>query len=151
MLAMVHSRYLVDTRTEAVQKQFSRGVLLERCFENLAKVTGKHSCWSLYSNKVAGLGTGVNFLQIPVNFAKFLRIAFSTKHFNWLLSAVFLSCALENSSSQQEKFRKFYRNTPDTESFFSYIADLKAWNYTEERLCGRYFHVKFVKFSGIAA
>ena len=37
MLVMVRSRYLVDTRTEAVQKQFSRGVLLERCFRKFSK------------------------------------------------------------------------------------------------------------------
>ena len=41
MLAMVHSRYLVDTRTEAVQKPFSGGILLERCFQKFSKTHWK--------------------------------------------------------------------------------------------------------------
>ena len=46
---------------------------------------GKHLFQSLFFNKVEGLRS-VNFLWIfPVNFAKFLRAPFFTKHLRWLL------------------------------------------------------------------
>ena len=51
-------------------------------FRNSAKSTGKHLCWSLFFNKVAGLNP---------NYVKFLRTPFYTEHirtngsegFNW--------------------------------------------------------------------
>ena len=50
--------------------------------KNLAKLTGKHLCWSLFFNKVAGLRLATLLKKrlqhwcFPVNFAKFLRTPF---------------------------------------------------------------------------
>ena len=57
--------------------------------KNFTKFTGKHLCWSLFFNKVAGLATSFkNWLGqmcFPVNFAKFLRTSFFIEHLWWLL------------------------------------------------------------------
>ena len=62
---------------------------------NFAKSIGKHLCQSLFFNKVASLPTTLLKKRLwhrcfPVNFAKFLRTPFFTKHFRWRL----LSCIL---------------------------------------------------------
>ena len=44
--------------------------------KDFAKFTGKHLCQCPTFNKIAGLS-----LQLPVNFAKFLRIDFLKEHF----------------------------------------------------------------------
>ena len=51
--------------------------------ENFSKVTGKHLCWSLFLNEVAGVRPTTTSLKkklqywcFPVNFAKFLRTPF---------------------------------------------------------------------------
>ena len=63
-----------------------------RCFiekgvlKTLAKFTGKHLCWSLFFNKVAGLQPSsllkkrLQHMCFPVNFAKFLRTPFFKEH-----------------------------------------------------------------------
>ena len=58
---------------------------------NFVKFTGKHLCQSLFFNKVAGLRPTTLLKKrpwhrcLPVNFAKFLRTPFFTKHLRWLL------------------------------------------------------------------
>ena len=58
---------------------------------NFAKFTGKHLCQSPFFNKVAGLRPATLLKKrlwhrcFPVNFAKFLRTPFFTKHLRWLL------------------------------------------------------------------
>ena len=57
---------------------------------NVAKLTGKQLCQSLYFNKVAGLRPATLLKQrlwhlcFPVNFAKLLRTPFLTEHLRWL-------------------------------------------------------------------
>ena len=57
----------------------------------LRKFTGKHLCQSLFFNKVVGLRPATLFKKrlwhryFPVNFVKFLRIAFFIEHLWWLL------------------------------------------------------------------
>ena len=53
----------------------------KRVLRNLAKLTGKHLCQSIFFNKVAGL----RHRCFPVNFVKFLRTPFLTEHLRWLL------------------------------------------------------------------
>ena len=64
------------------QKQPPECSVKKGILKNLAKFSGKHLCWSLYFNKVAGLRP-VTLLKkrlqhrcFPVNFAKFLRTPF---------------------------------------------------------------------------
>ena len=53
---------------------------------NFAKFTGKHLCQSLFLNKVAGLlKKRLWHRYFPVNFVKFARTPFLTKHLGWLL------------------------------------------------------------------
>ena len=58
---------------------------------NIAKFTGKHLCESLFFNKFAGVRPATLLKKkiwhwyFPVNFAKFLRTSFLTKHLRWLL------------------------------------------------------------------
>ena len=55
-------------------------------FRNFARFTGKHLCWSLFFNKVAGLRPGTLLKKrlwhrsFLVNFVKFLRTPFFTEH-----------------------------------------------------------------------
>ena len=57
---------------------------------NVAKLTGKQLCQSLYFNKVAGLRPATLLKQrlwhlcFPVNFAKLLRTPFLTEQLRWL-------------------------------------------------------------------
>ena len=56
-----------------------------------AKFTGKNLCQSFFFNKVAGLRPATLLKKrlwhrfFPVNFAKFLRTPYFTKHLRWLL------------------------------------------------------------------
>ena len=56
-----------------------------------AKFRGKHLCWSLSFNKVAGLRPATLLKErlqqrcFPGNFAKFLRATFLVEHLRWLL------------------------------------------------------------------
>ena len=53
---------------------------------NFTKFTGKHLCQSLFFNKVAGLLKKRLWQRyFPVNFVKFPRTPFLTKHLWWLL------------------------------------------------------------------
>ena len=58
---------------------------------NIAKLTGKHLCQSLFFDKVAGLRLLFVLKKrlwygcSPVNFVKFLRALFLTEHLRWLL------------------------------------------------------------------
>ena len=64
---------------------YKKGVL-----RNFTKFTGKHLCQSLFFNKVAVLSTSTLLKKrpwhscFPVNFEKFLRTPFLTKHLRWL-------------------------------------------------------------------
>ena len=77
---------------EAVAQRCSvkKGVL-----RNFAKFTGKHLCQSLFFNKVAGPRPAALLKKrlwhscFPLNFVKFLRTPFLTKHFWWLLLQCF--------------------------------------------------------------
>ena len=71
-------------------------VAVRRCFfkvafiKNFAIFTGKHLCWSLVFNNVAGLRPTTSLktrLQqvFPVSIAKFLRTAFFKEHLRWLV------------------------------------------------------------------
>ena len=57
--------------------------------KNLAKLTGKHLCWSLFFNKVAGLRLATLLKKrlqhwcFPVNFAKFLRTPFFIEYLRY--------------------------------------------------------------------
>ena len=72
-----------SNRPEVLRK---KGVL-----RNLRKFTGKHLCQSLSFNKLAGLIPATLLKKrlwhscFPVNFVKFLRTPFYTKHLWWLL------------------------------------------------------------------
>ena len=65
------------TKTSRREVFCKKGVL-----EKFAKFTGKHLCWSLFLNKVAGLRPATLLIKrlqqkgFPVNFAKFSRIPF---------------------------------------------------------------------------
>ena len=67
---------------------YEKGVL-----RNFAKLTGKHTCQSLFFNKVAGFRSATLLKKrfwhrcFPVNFTKFLRTHFLTEHLQWLLLA----------------------------------------------------------------
>ena len=72
-------------RSSCTEVFCKKGVL-----RNLAKFTGKHLCQILFFNKVAGLPATLLKYRIwhkcfPVNFAKFLRTPFVTRHLWWLL------------------------------------------------------------------
>ena len=62
---------------------------------NFSKFTGKYLRQSLFFNKVAGLRFATLLKKrlwhrrFPVNFAKFLRTPFLTKHLRWLLLHLF--------------------------------------------------------------
>ena len=68
------------------QMLFKIGVL-----KNFPIFTGKHLCWSLFFNKVAGLRPRILLKKrlqhscFPLNFAKFLRTPFYTEQPRWLL------------------------------------------------------------------
>ena len=73
---------------------------LWRCFvkkgvlKNFAEFTGKHLCWSLFSNNVAGLRPATLLRKrlqhrcFPVNFAKFWKAPLSQNTFRRLLLVV---------------------------------------------------------------
>ena len=73
------------------QKQPPGGVPQKGVLGNLAKFKEKRLCQSPSFNKVAGLRPATLLKKrlwhkcFPVNFAKFLRTSFLTKHLRWLL------------------------------------------------------------------
>ena len=76
---------------------------------NLAKLTGKHLCQSLFFNKVADLRPATLLKKrlwhrcFPVNFVKFLRTPFLTEHTLWLLlNTTYLSVHLAESSNHPQ-------------------------------------------------
>ena len=79
--------------TYHTQKESSRYVLLKRIFKISAKFTGKHLCWSLFFNKLAG-----NFIKKEVFSCEFCGIFKNTcleethffiKRLRWLLLCIF--------------------------------------------------------------
>ena len=60
--------------------------------KNFAIFTGKHPCWGLFFNKVAGLRPAtllnerLQYRCFPVNIVKFLKIAFFIEHLQWQLA-----------------------------------------------------------------
>ena len=91
---------------------------------NSAKFTGKHVCWSLFFNKVAGLRLASLLKKrfwhwfFPVNFAEFLRALFFIEHFWWLLLDL-----LTFITAQKIKFfiKDFCRNLKVTFSLMNYV------------------------------
>ena len=70
-------QWVLDLQKQPPELFYEKGVL-----RNLTKFTRKHLCQSLFFNKVAGLRPATLLKKriwhrcFPVNFAKFLRIAF---------------------------------------------------------------------------
>ena len=61
-----------------MQKQLLTEQMFFGVLNSFAIFRGNHLCWSLFLIKLQAC-------NIPVNIAKFLRTAFFTKHFRWLL------------------------------------------------------------------
>ena len=91
-----HQTFMIERYKAVVQKVFcKKGVL-----RNFAKFTGKHLCYSLFFNKVAGLRVATLLKKetlaqcFPV---KFLRTTFYIEHLWWLLLSVFTTIAAFSS------------------------------------------------------
>ena len=82
---------------------------------NFTKFTGKNLCQSLFFNKVAGLRPATLLKKwlwhrfFPVNFAKFLRTPYFTKHLWWLL--LWFETTRELFSTNIYLFKVSNRNT----------------------------------------
>ena len=79
-------KYLTISRSSRSKVFYKKGV-----HRNFAKFTEKHLCQSHFLNKVSGLRPAKKRLWhrcFPVNFAKFLRTAFSLEHLWWLLLTI---------------------------------------------------------------
>ena len=70
-------------------------------------------CQSLFFNKFAGLRRRC----FPVNFAKFLRTPFSTKHFWWLLLKI--CCRRKVQAVKSEKLEVFVVKYYDISKIYS--------------------------------
>ena len=74
---------------DSVQKQSFGGVWKKIVLKTFAKLKGKHLCRSLF-NKIVGVllitlsKKSLRHRCVLVNFAKFVRTAFSIEHFRWL-------------------------------------------------------------------
>ena len=98
-----HQTFMIERYKAVVQKVFcKKGVL-----RNFAKFTGKHLCYSLFFNKVAGLRVATLLKKetlaqcFPV---KFLRTTFYIEHLWWLLLSVFTTIAAFSSLLFSQKF-----------------------------------------------
>ena len=98
---------------------------------NSAKFTGKHLCWSLFFNKVAGLRPASLLKKrfwhrcFPVNFAEFLRTCFFIGHLWWLLLDL-----LTFITAQKIKFfiENICRNLKVTFNLMKYIQAGNTFN-----------------------
>ena len=92
-----------------MQKQQPEVFYKKVVVRNFAKFTGKYLCQSLFFNKVTGLSPATLLKKrlwhrcFPVNFEKFLRIAFFTEYLWWLL----LSDLNKDVSNQFSKIDAF--------------------------------------------
>ena len=63
--------------------------ICEIVLKNVAVLTGKHQCWSLFIDKVAGFVTlskkDSDTGEFPVSIPQFLIAAFYIEHLRWLL------------------------------------------------------------------
>ena len=121
---------------------------------NFAKFTGKHPCQSLLFNKVADLRPATLLKKrlwhrcFPVNFAKFLKTPFITKHLWRLLLktsifSLFRSIHPEVFYINSAKFKgKHLRQR----LFFNKAAGLSLQTLNKRRLCQRGFSMNFPKF-----
>ena len=71
--------------------------------KNFIKFTGKHLCWSLFFNKVAGL----SHRCFPVNSADFLRIPFSAKRLSATTSSSVTKFVVLFTSNVKAEFVSF--------------------------------------------
>ena len=84
------------SRKSYSQKQLPDVFYKKGVLKNFAKFIGKHLCQSLSFNKFAGLRPAALLKErlwykcFPVNFAKFLRTPFFTKHL-WTTVSVFIA------------------------------------------------------------
>ena len=83
-LMFINDDYMLKSSISEVF--YKKGVL-----RNFTKFKGKHLCQSLFFNKVTGLRPATLLKErlwhksFPVNFVKFLKTPFLTKHLWWLL------------------------------------------------------------------
>ena len=83
-LMFINDDYMLKSSLSEVF--YKKGVL-----RNFTKFKGKHLCQSLFFNKVTGLRPATLLKErlwhksFPVNFVKFLKTPFLTKHLWWLL------------------------------------------------------------------
>ena len=81
MSTQMNNREKKSHKTEAVTRKYS----IKKMFLEILMFTEKHLCQSLVFNKFAGracnfIKKGLSYSCFPVNFAKFLRTPFLTKH-----------------------------------------------------------------------
>ena len=104
---MIQKQSLRRCKTSRPEVFCKKGVL-----ENFVKFTGKHLCYSLFFNKVAGLSLQFYYKKklwhrcFPVNFAKFIRTPFLQNIFGRLLLTLNIC------------HRSFFDNN-DTSNYFS--------------------------------
>ena len=125
-----HQTFLIESYEVVVQKVFCKqGVL-----RNFAKFTGKHLCYSLFCNKVAGPRVATLLKKetlaqcFPVNFAKFLRTTFYIEHLWWLLLSVFTTIAAVSSLLFSQKF-----SIIDIWIRLNTLGSKYAWDITTEK------------------
>ena len=98
---------LVRLKKERIRSSCPEVFCKKGVLRNFAKFTGKHLCQSLFFNKFAGLRSTTLLKKrlshrcFPVNFAKFLRTPFLTKHL-WY----FTNTSASEPMNRCEKFAK---------------------------------------------
>ena len=122
-----HQTFMIERYKAVVQKVFcKKGVL-----RNFAKFTGKHLCYSLFFNKVAGLRVATLLKKetlaqcFPV---KFLRTTFYIEHLWWLLLSVFTTIAAFSSLLFSQKF-----SIIDIWIRVNTLGSKYAWDITTEK------------------
>ena len=80
-LIFITINHTISLKQTHFRSSHQRCSIKKGVLKNFSKFTGKHLCWRLFFNKVAGL----QHRCFSVNFAKFLRTPFFTEHFRWLL------------------------------------------------------------------
>ena len=122
-----HQTFMIERYKAVVQKVFcKKGVL-----RNFAKFTGKHLCYSLFFNKVAGLRVATLLKKetlaqcFPV---KFLRTTFYIEHLWWLLLSVFTTIAAFSSLLFSQKF-----SIIDIWIRVNTLGSKHAWDITTEK------------------
>ena len=113
-------RFPISKIRSSRQEVFSKKDVLK----NLTEFTGKHLCWNLFFNKVAGFRPTTLLKQrlqhsFPVNSVKLLRTPFFTEHLQWLLllNETWLSSqGTRKYGGLKIKIRKFQVNLTTTKN-----------------------------------